>query len=153
MSLNPGPTLIMPCAVISTALPVEYLAVRAHLSNIHEEISPQGTIYECGHFAANGQAWKVGIFEAGAGNLQTAIEVTQAISYFNPQIVLSVGIATGIKDVSLGDIVVATKIYNYELGISGERFQPRPEVELASYGLEQWARAEAGKEAGLFHSK
>jgi nucleoside phosphorylase len=113
----------MPCAVIATALPVEYLAVRAHLSDIQEEVSPQGTIYERGRFAANGQTWEIGIFEAGLGNMQAAVAVTQAITYFNPQVVLSVGIAAGIKNVSLGDVVAATKIYNYESGRAGERFQ------------------------------
>jgi hypothetical protein len=69
----------MPCAVIVTALPVEYLAVRAYLSNIQEEVHPQGTIYERGRFTANGQTWEVGIVEIGAGNAGAALEAERAI--------------------------------------------------------------------------
>ena len=47
----------MSCAVILTALPVEYLAVRAHLQALREEVHAQGTIYERGTFGA----WEVGI--------------------------------------------------------------------------------------------
>ena len=38
-------------AVILTAIRVEYLAVRVHLSDFHEERSPQGTVYERGQFS------------------------------------------------------------------------------------------------------
>jgi hypothetical protein len=58
----------MPCAVILTALPVEYMAVRTHLADLREEMHPQGTIYERGKFVANATSWEVGIVEVGAGN-------------------------------------------------------------------------------------
>jgi len=70
----------MPRAVILTALRVEYLAVRAHLADLREEVHPQGTIYERGQFARNGAVWDVGIVEIGAGNLGAALEAERAIS-------------------------------------------------------------------------
>jgi hypothetical protein len=57
----------MPCAVILTAIPVEYMALRTHLVDLKEEMHPQGTIYERGKFVANGKSWEVGIVEVGAG--------------------------------------------------------------------------------------
>ncbi len=52
---------IIPCAVILTAIPIEYEAVCAHLTDLKEETHPQGTIYERGNFSANGKLWEVGI--------------------------------------------------------------------------------------------
>jgi nucleoside phosphorylase len=139
----------MPRAVILTALPVEYLAVRSHLSNLQEEMHSQGTIYERGRFVANGQEWEVSIVETGAGNAGAAVESERAIAYFKPDILFFVGIAGGIKDVAIGDVVAATKVYCYESGKVGEHFFMRPAVGQSDYALVQRAKSEARNEEWL----
>lgn len=133
----------MACAVILTALSDEYLAVRSHLSDLQEEIHPQGTIYERGKFSEPNAVWDVGIVEIGAGNPGAAMEAERAIAHFKPDVILFVGVAGGIKDVSLGDVVASTEVYGYESGKADQTFKPRPKIGLSAYSLEQRARAEA----------
>ena len=132
-------------AVIITAIPVEYEAVRAHLGSLREEVH-EGTVYERGTFTAPRQSWDVAIVEIGAGNAGAAFETERAIRLFKPQIVLFVGVAGGLKDdVELGDVVSATKVYAYESGKAATQFETRPVVWHSAYEMEQRARAEARK--------
>ncbi|MBD2100980.1 5'-methylthioadenosine/S-adenosylhomocysteine nucleosidase [Leptolyngbya sp. FACHB-261] len=135
----------MPSAVILTALSVEYSAVRTHLTDLQEKMHPQGTIYERGKFVANGQVWEVGIAEVGAGNAGAAVEAERAIAYFRPDVLLFVGIAGGIKDVAIGDVVAATKVYGYESGKVDNQFFTRPALGQSAYALVQRAKSEARK--------
>ncbi len=137
------------CAVILTAIPVEYEAVRAHLSGIQEEIY-RGTVYERGTFSARKRLWDVGIAQIGAGNPGAASEAERAITYFDPSIILFVGVAGGLKDVALGDVVAATKVYGYESGkVQGKAFLLRPSVGESSHRLVQRAMAEGRKKGWL----
>src|SRR5438552_4949903 len=132
--------------VILTASPIEYAAVRVHLDDLREEIHPQWTIYERGTFTVGERCWEVGIVQISAGNAEAAIQAERAIAYFKPTLVLFVGIAVGFKDVAPGDVVVATKVYDYESGQArGTSFLPRPDVGKSSYRLVERAKAEARK--------
>jgi tetratricopeptide (TPR) repeat protein len=132
-------------AVILTSHSDGYQAVRAHLTGLKEETHPQGTIYELGQFFENEQTWEVAIAEIDNSNAIAAWETERAISHFQPDVILLVSAATGIKDVSLGDIVIANKIYSYESGRAEHEFLPQPVVPEPSPKLRERAKAERKK--------
>jgi len=134
-------------AVLLTALKLEFAAVRSHLKNIREATHPQGTVYEIGTFSGeDGSVWEICLAETGAGNTNAAREAERALGYFRPHVAMFIGVAGGLKDVSIGDVVIATKIYGYESGKAESEFHGRPEVHESSYELQQRARAEARRQ-------
>jgi tetratricopeptide (TPR) repeat protein/nucleoside phosphorylase len=135
--------------IILTALPVERQAVLRHLQEPHEVIHPSGTIYHRGRFTGTHRSWRVVVAEIGMGGIAAALEAEKAISFFQARIAFFVGIAGGLKDVSRGDVVVATKVYAYESGKAAQHFEPRPELGYSSHALEQRARDEARQKRWL----
>lgn len=130
-----NPRLDKTSAVFVTALPVEFDAVKRLLGEGTTEIGDQGMRYVvAAHADAN-----VILFATGAGNVNAAIEVERAIARYNPRYLFFVGVAGGLKDVRLGDVVAATKIYNYESGKSAKEFLARPQMGESSYYLVQLA--------------
>ena len=137
-------------AVILTAIPVEYEAVRAHLTDIREDRDPaRGIIYERGTFLAATGLWNVGIVEVGAGITNAALAAEYAINHFNPTLILFVGVAGGLKDVAIGDVVAAKKIYSYVSGKAEATFEMRPDVSISTFLMVQRARAEARRKGWL----
>ena len=145
----PDSSTDLPCAVILTALPVEYEAVRAHLKDTREKIH-EGTIYELGHFQSGDQSWEVAIAEIGMSNPIAASAAERAIACFKPQLVLFVGVAGGLKYVQLGDVVAANKVYGLEYGkVEDTGFKSRPSVYNSTHALDQRARAVARRQDWL----
>jgi len=123
-----------------TALQLEFDAVKSFLTDVKPVKHPEtGTYYDKGIFI-NNNSCEVFIVEAGAGNTRAAEETSRAISFFKPDYVFFIGVAGGIKDVALGDVVASTKVIGYEMGKADDVFKPRSDVFQSSYELEQLAK-------------
>lgn len=124
--------------VMLTALEVEYAAVRAHLAGIEVHQHPSGTVFETGHCAGN--EFAIGL--TGMGNVGAAALTERAITEFEPDAVMFVGVAGGLRDwLKLGDVVVATRVYAYHGGREQEEgFLARPRAWELTYHVEQQAR-------------
>lgn len=97
-----------------------------------------GTVFYLGRF----EEWDIAIVEAGAGNNSAAAIAERAISNFRPSVALFVGVAGGVKDVAIGDVVIADRIHGYESGKDEkEGFRPRPSGKDVSHDIEQRGRA------------
>ena len=129
-------------AVILTAIRTEYDAVKRHLRDLDEQ-THRGSVYDWGYFDAyRDVTWHVHLVEIGQGNDAAAMEAERVIGYVNPSIALFVGVAGGLKDVVLGDVIAATDVFNYESGKdTGTGFLPRPNAGASTYDMIQRARA------------
>lgn len=129
--------------VIVTALDIETRAVLRQLGNDWGEEVVQGTVFYTGTF----EDWFVAVVEVGPGNVGVAAIADRGIGHFKADVALFVGVAGGVKDVTLGDVVVGSKVYGYEGGKdTAYGFRPRPDLQHSAHGLEQRARAIAKRE-------
>ncbi|GAB3719465.1 hypothetical protein GCM10027592_63030 [Spirosoma flavus] len=127
--------------LIITALGLEFKAVEEYITNLVPETHPlTGSTYVLGEYQALSCKYKVMLLEAGAGNNRAADETSRALQYFNPDFLFFVGVAGGVKDVKIGDVVASSKIIGYEVGKADDNFKPRLDIMPASYFLEQLAR-------------
>lgn len=133
--------------VILTALRVEFSAVRQHLSEIAIRQGPQGAVYEFGYLEDLDRQISVALAETGAGNIDAALHAQLAVTHFRPRYVFFVGVAGGLKDVSLGDVVAATKVYGYESGKAEHTFRARPNMGESAFEIVQVARKVARDDA------
>ncbi|WP_103348048.1 NACHT domain-containing protein [Amycolatopsis sp. CA-128772] len=124
-------------AVVLTALPVEFTAVAGRLAGAAWRTHAQGSRYLVG----TSGVWTVAVAEIGRGNEEASYSTERALQHFSPDVALFVGVAGGVKDVELGDVVFATEVHGYEYGKEGaDAFLPRGQVGSASYDLVQAAR-------------
>jgi nucleoside phosphorylase/tetratricopeptide (TPR) repeat protein len=126
-------------AGIVTALPVEFDAVCAQLGPVRSEAHPSGSRYVRGE-AACAPGWEVWVAETGAGNVAAAAEIERLIGYQKLDVLMFVGIAGGVKDVAVGDVVAATKVYGYHSARAEDELKPRPDVNRSSYRLVELAK-------------
>jgi nucleoside phosphorylase len=123
-------------AIVLTALEVETRAVLRQLGNFAAE-----TVSGTGFFKGQFEGWEIAVAEVGSGNAAAAAIAARALGHYKPDVALFVGVAGGVKDVAIGDVVVGTKVYGYESGKdAASGFAVRPDLLSAAHDLEQRAR-------------
>ena len=126
---------------ILTPLSLERQAVMSHLSDWQEEML-NGKLYYIASFQNEFHQVQIILRQTGAKNSRLAVATDQIIQAYEPHILLLTGIAGGVKDVAIGDVVVGTRAYGYESGKEQEDgFVSRPEVYHCSSHLLTLARA------------
>ena len=131
-------------AVVLTALPIEFQAVREHLVDVTERIHPAGTMFYIGRLP--GGQRRVALVEVGSGNRDAAVIAERAVSFLQPEFQLDllafVGIAGGLhSDITLGDVIVPPKVHAYHGGMEDDvGFHARPDGGQASHRLLQFAK-------------
>jgi nucleoside phosphorylase len=122
-----------------TPMPLEFAAVHAHLRDSRRISHPAGTVAEVG--TVPGVPWPVAVILSGEGTSDAGALAERVSSWLEPQLLLVVGIAGGLKeDVALGDVVAATWVYGYHGGKEDDPgFHARPRTWRSHHGLTQVA--------------
>ncbi|MEU4741030.1 5'-methylthioadenosine/S-adenosylhomocysteine nucleosidase [Actinosynnema sp. NPDC023658] len=126
--------------VILTALHLEYDAVLAHLTDLSTRRHGAGTLFEVGVLARQ-PSCRIAVAATGMGNLTAATLTERAAVEFAPTAMVFVGIAGALRDrLTLGDVVVGTRVYAYHGGLSrDEEFRSRPRAWDIAHAIEQVA--------------
>lgn len=127
--------------VILTALGVEQDAVLDHLVDVRVHEHDKGTLFDVGTIAGHPEH-RVAVGVTGAGTTTAATLTERARAAFDPTAMMFVGIAGGLRrDLAIGDVVVATKVYSHQGGRSeDDGFLVRPRAWELSHRLDQAAR-------------
>lgn len=126
--------------VIQTALALEQEAVVKKLTNVSDYEHPiSKTIYKVGHYISVESKLQIVVGRTNQTNVNAAIETERVIQHFNPTYLFFLGVAGGLKDVNVGDVIIGTDVIGYERGKAKEEFLPRPQFGFTSYEMEQKA--------------
>ncbi|EJP18328.1 phosphorylase family protein [Leptospira interrogans str. FPW2026] len=119
---------------------LEQEAVVSRLSEVKIDEHPiSGTKYKVGILDSQGRKLKIAVGRSNQTNVNAGIETERMIQLFNPSHIFFVGIAGGLKDVSIGDIVIGSEVVGYERGKVEIEFLPRIKFSSSSYDLEMRA--------------
>ncbi len=120
---------------------MERIAVEEHLENKKPISHPTTeTDYTKGIYESKGGTLEVIVGRTDQTNVNAAIETERAIDHFDPEYAFFVGVAGGLKDVKVGDIVIGQDVYGFERGkAESHNFKPRPKFGASTYALERLA--------------
>lgn len=116
-------------AVVLTAIPCEFEAVKRLLIRRSTHRMSDGTSVTSGRIDLHNSTWKIYCAEVGQGNSVAGAKTRTAIHDFKPEFCIFLGIAGTLKDADLSDVVVADRVYNYERAKAGKELGVRPAME------------------------
>lgn len=127
--------------VILTPIELEYTILRSLISDAQPVKGPSGRYHEQGSLSNRLAPLSAAIVLGSSKTTDIALVTKRIIDDLNPKVLILAGIAGGVKDVSIGDVVIASKAYGYESGKESERgFLSRPEVLPFDDELTDYAR-------------
>ena len=134
-----------PIAVILTAISIENTAIKEHLQKL-KPITKDDLIYEKGIFKGKYHEWNVYARETGQKNIPAALATERAIKSIKPDVIFYVGIAGGVKDLKICDVLAVEKAYDYESArVEKGRTLTRPEMGYSSSVIYERAKFETSK--------
>jgi adenosylhomocysteine nucleosidase len=130
-----------PVLILSALEEVERQILLSFLKNSESVIHPTtGTQYYKGQLSTNSGLIDVLLGRTNQTNPNAGIETERAIAFFQPRYVFFVGVAGGLKDAKIGDVVLGEEVFGYERGKTTDTgFKARPTSAKSSYNLEQLA--------------
>jgi nucleoside phosphorylase len=134
----------LPKVVIATALPLERSEVIKQLGTTEYDAQ---LFADIGIWPAEQPVFEVYVLATGAGNLEAQGAILRILKQRKPKFAFFVGVAGGLKDSRVGDVIYGTKVHYYEGGKEEEDgIKSRPVSERASEHLVQLAHRVAEKQ-------
>ena len=126
-----------------TALGIEARAISEHLRGTSQRQVGEGIQVDVGTLPDGNGGGLAAVAEVGRGNVAASITTTRIMESVPVSTVIVVGVAGGIKDVEIGDVVASSKVYWIEGGKDGKEFASRPDFAPVDESLVQCARSVA----------
>lgn len=139
--------------LIFTALALERQAVSEHLKDVRADGMENGSSALLGTFAAESRPIRVAVIELGMENQPATIVARSATTAYKPRLVMYVGLASGVRDVKVGDVIVATKVYELEAGKRTDDFIARIVVIETNERFIERARVEMHRTSWLSRAR
>ncbi|WP_156925921.1 5'-methylthioadenosine/S-adenosylhomocysteine nucleosidase family protein [Glycomyces arizonensis] len=137
--MDPSPG--MPTSVIAAPMGLEHDAVIDLLPG-HEfrEQSVNGTLFQITEVAGEHGTWRLVVTMTGRQNEMTAAAIERTVATFAPRTLILVGVAGGRRTSEVGDVIAATEVYGYEIGLeSDDGYFPRASTLRSAHALVQQA--------------
>ncbi|MBN1035086.1 hypothetical protein DWC20_05905 [Clostridium botulinum] len=123
----------MESIVILTAVETEYEKVREIISQFidpessgSEDAIDEGYCYEHIDVVIEGKKYRIVLSTTEQGNSEAATHTTHALIKYNPILIIFAGTCGAIKDANIGDIIIATSVYDFTRGKEKGEFVSKP---------------------------